>query len=668
MGRLFTSMTRGKKKIFAGTALLVAGVFLTLPIILSVTALASGGGGSAGGPPPEVLEQRKAAAAAAAEAGESVEGEAVKIETGRDVYYKTEGPAIGMPAPITADNETFYPRYNFESRVLLWVANQQHLYYGSFVLAVPIFCMCIEFAGMISKDKAMAKKYDQLAYDFIRISLTAYSLTAILGGILIFTFLTLYPAFFGYLSGIFRPVMHIYALTFVAESGVLYIYYYGWDKMREGVLKWVHLSMCVILNVIGTVLMFLANSWIAFMMSPAGVDEQGRYLGNIWHVLHTALWNPLNVHRILGNMAFGGGVVAAYAAYRFLSSTTDEERAHYDWMGYIAMSLGVAFLIPLPFAGYWLMREVYAYRQQMGITLMGGLLAWLFIIQATMIGILFLTTNYYLWQALGRMTGGERFQKYIKYLVFILVVGLLVFITPHTIVMSPAELKAMGGQQHPVLGNYGVMSAKNGGINAIIMTTILSFIWYQRGNKVPTVSWSKFGNIFMGCFFVVAQVNNIALAVYGYFIPANVRIGLSVPQVAGTLSCLLLMTPLNLAMLKGGRELGPIRWGQIPPRSQYAIIMLATAFTWMMGLMGYIRSSVRLFWHVNEVMRDNSPWAYTHTIGFAANVISFNVLFFWISIMFVFWLGTLGAKKVVITGPVSAPIPAGVSPQPATGH
>ena len=111
------------------------------------------------------------------------------------------------------------------------------------------------------------------------------------------------------------------------------------------------------------------------MMSPAGVDEQGRYLGNIWHVLHTALWNPLNVHRILGNMAFGGGVVAAYAAYRFLSAKNDEERAHYDWMGYIAMSLGVAFLIPLPFAGYWLMREVYAYRQQMGITLMGGL-AW----------------------------------------------------------------------------------------------------------------------------------------------------------------------------------------------------------------------------------------------------------------------------------------------------
>jgi cytochrome bd ubiquinol oxidase subunit I len=519
--------------------------------------------------------------------------------------------------------------------------------------------------GMVTKDKAMAKKYDQLAYDFIKISLTAYSLTAILGGILIFTFLTLYPAFFGYLSSIFRPVMHIYALTFVAESGTLYIYYYGWDKMKEGLLKWIHLSMSVILNVIGTLLMMLANSWIGFMMSPAGVDEQGRYLGNIWQVIHTALWNPLNVHRILGNMAFGGGVVAAYAAYRFLSAKTDEERAHYDWMGYIAMSLGVAFLIPLPFAGYWLMREVYAYRQQMGITLMGGLLAWLFIIQATMIGVLFLSTNYYLWQALGRMSGAERFQKYIKYFVFILVCGFLIFITPHTMVMTPAELKAMGGQQHPVLGNYGVMSAKNGGINVIITTTVLTFIWYQRGNKIPAVSWAKFGNIFMGCFFFIAYVNIIWLAIYGYYIPANVRVGLSVPQVATTLSCLFFMTALNLSMLKGAKEIGPIMWGKISVRSQYAIIMLATAFTWMMGLMGYIRSSVRLFWHVNEIMRDNSPWAYTHTVGFGANMISFNVLFFWISIMFVFWLGTLGAKKAPVG--VKVPVPGGAS-APAVGH
>ena len=579
----------------------------------------------------------------AAESAATVDAES-KTQTGRDVYYKTEGIVSGQPAPKTSDDSHHYPRYNFESRVLIWFANQQHLYYGSFVLAVPIFCMIIEFLGVVTKDRTLGKRYDRLAYDFIKISLTAYSLTAILGGILLFTFITLYPSFFGYLSSIFRPVMHLYALLFVAESGILYIYYYGWDKMSEGFLKWVHLSMAVVLNVVGTVLMFLANSWIAFMMSPAGVDEEGRYLGNIWHVIHTALWNPLNLHRMLGNMAFGGSVVAAYAAYRFLAAKTNDERAHYDWMGYVAMFIAVLFLIPLPFAGYWLMRAVYAYRQQMGITLMGVLLAWLFIIQATMIGALFLTASYYLWQCMLRMRGAEKYLRYVKYLLFLMAAGFLVFITPHTMVMTPAELKAMGGQQHPVLGNFGVMSAKNGGINVMIVTTVLSFIWYQRGNSIPTVSWAKFGNIFMGTFFTMAYINIIWLSVYGYYIPANVRVGLSVPQVASTLSCLFFMTAINLVMLRGAKREGPVEWGRMTVRSQYALIMLATEFTWMMALMGYIRSSVRLFWHINEIMRDNSPWAYTHTVGFAANMISFNVLFFWMTILFVFWLASLGTK------------------------
>ncbi|MGH7231709.1 MAG: hypothetical protein ACREJU_10180 [Nitrospiraceae bacterium] len=105
---------------------------------------------------------------------------------------------------------------------------------------------------------------------------------------------------------------------------------------------------------------------------------------------------------------------------------------------------------------------------------------------------------------------------------------------------------------------------------------VLSFIWYQRGNEIPTVSWAKFGNIFMGCFFAVAAVNIVWLAVYGYYIPANVRVGLSVPQVATTLSCLLLMTPLNLAMLRGAKLAGPVEWGKMSARSQYALIMLAT--------------------------------------------------------------------------------------------
>ncbi len=571
---------------------------------------------------------------------------------GKDVFYKEEGqfgPISSKPAPELSYPDDYGTYGDYQSRTIIWIANQQHLYFGSFVLAVPMFVWVMELIGILKygKDKKEGKKYDDLAHEMMKISLTAYSVTAILGGILIFSFLALYPGFFGYLASIFRPVMHVYALLFILESGVLYIYYYGWDAFNDGNgdWKWSHLALCTVLNAVGIVLMVMANTWVSFMMSPAGVDEAGHFLGDIWKIMHNPLMVPIVIHRILGNMSFGGGVVAAYAAFRFLSSTNAAEKAHYDWMSYIASFMAVMFLIPLPFAGYWLMREIYGYRQQMGITLMGGLLAWVFIMQATMIATLFITVNYYLMQAMGRIPGSERYYGAFKFILAILVISTISWLTPHTLVMTPAELKAMGGAQHPVVGNYGVMSAKNTAINTMITTTVATFLIYQRSNFNIKVPWAWKGNIFLVCLFAIAELNIIFLGVYGYFIPANVRIGLSVPQVASTLTCLFVGGTINAKMLKGAEPIGEIRWGQMSRRGAYALFMLAVAFTWTMAVMGYLRSSVRLHWHVNEILRDNSPWAFTNPLGYAGNINSFNVLLFWTMLLFVFWLASLYATK-----------------------
>ena len=59
-------------------------------------------------------------------------------------------------------------------------------------------------------------------------------------------------------------------------------------------------------------------------------------------------------------------------------------------MGYVGNFIAIATFIVLPFAGYWLGREIYEYNQQMGITMMGGFMSWLWIVQAVLIGVLFL--------------------------------------------------------------------------------------------------------------------------------------------------------------------------------------------------------------------------------------------------------------------------------------
>lgn len=579
------------------------------------------------------------------------------LQTAKDIYYKTEGVPVGPPAPTSGT--TIYPRYgSLDNRILIWFVTQQHTYFGGFVLALPIFCVIIELVGLLARDRARAARYDRMARDFLKVSLLAFSLTAVVGSVMLWLFITLYPSLMRYMGGTFKTMMPIYALVFLAESLFLVAYYYSWDRMSAPALKWVHAAIGVVANGLGAVLLLLANAWIAFMMSPAGVDEQGRYLGNVWHLLHSALWNPLNVHRFLADLMSGGAVVLAYASYRFLTSKSDEERAYYDWVGYVFLFVTVCALLPMPFAGYWLMRSVYAFRQSMGVTMMGGLLTWLFVVQALLIGVLFLGINYYLWQSMGRIRGGERYQHYFKYLVWALMACLFVWLTPHTLVMTPSEVKAMGGAQHPVIGNYGVMSAKNGAINVMICLTALSYILYRRANRTMTVTWIRAGNIALTALFAVGILNIVWLAVYGFYLPASVRVGLSSPQAFTTFTVLFVGLLINRALMRGATVHGPIAWGKISVRGMVALFGLAAAFTWVMGLMGYIRSSGRLSWHISEVMSDLSPWAFTPSLGFAAKMVTLNMVVFWVTVLLLFWISSLGHKPVLLRELASADGPA----------
>ena len=151
-----------------------------------------------------------------------------------------------------------------------------------------------------------------------------------LGGLFAFALFTLYPTFMGYMAGIFKDVMFIYAILFFGETFCLYLYYYGWDWLSEeakgkgqkakgiylatkaaggiiifiGILfllgfggphmrgdtrafialllilpigaglfilkdrKSLHIFIGILLNVFGIAIMFTANSWAGFMMAP----------------------------------------------------------------------------------------------------------------------------------------------------------------------------------------------------------------------------------------------------------------------------------------------------------------------------------------------------------------------------------------------------------------
>lgn len=562
--------------------------------------------------------------------------------TVQEATPRAQGLADQAAAQERRDREKPYVEVDYRavpkigSRTAIWVVAQLHLLFAAFVLAVPMFALIIEFIGYRTGDK----RYDRLAHEFTKLLSVSFSLTATFGAFLTFMLVILYPKFTSYLVSVFSLTFLPYVLLFFFEAFFLYTYYYGWGKFSPRV----HLLLGVGLNVVGTAIMLIANAWLTFMTSPSGISEQGALIST-WEAVSNYTWMPINVHRIIANVAFGGSVAAAYAAYKFLQADNEEDRAHYDWMGYIGNFVAICAFLPLPFAGYWLAKEIYAYSQTMGLQMMGGAFSWLFIIQAVLIGNLFLAANYYLWLGMGRIAGVQQFQKYIKYLLILVAVSFAVWATPRSILSTVSEVRAMGGSSHPALGFLGVMSAKNTAVNILILTTFLSFLLYRRTGKTATVGWAKAGNLAQLAIFVGAAAIVIFLGVYGYFVEASVRIAFSVPQVLSVLFAMVAVTVIDVFMFRNARLTGEARWGQIPAISQYVLIFIAVSFTWLMGLMGYVRSGLRQHWHVYGVVRDTSPDAFTPTLGYATKVVSVTVLIFFLLIGFVFWLASLGSKR-----------------------
>jgi hypothetical protein len=246
---------------------------------------------------------------------------------------------------------------------------------------------------------------------------------------------------------------------------------------------------------------------------------------------------------------------------------------------------------------------------------------------------------------MGRIAGAREFQKYIKYLLILIAVCFAVWATPRSIISTVSEIRAMGGSAHPALGFLGVMSAKNTAVNILILTTYLSFLLYRRTGKTAVVRWAKAGNRAQLAIFLAAAAIVIFLGIYGYFVEARVRIAFSVPQVLSVLLAMISVTVIDVFMFRGARSSGETRWGQIPAISQYVLIFIAVSFTWLMGLMGYVRSGLRQHWHVYGVVRDTSPDAFTPTLGYATRVVSVSVLIFFVLIGVVFWIASLGTKR-----------------------
>ncbi len=530
------------------------------------------------------------------------------------------------------------------NRTGVWVVAQLHILFAAFILGAPIFAVVSEWLGYKNNDP----KYDRLAKEVIKVTVILYSMTALTGGLFIFMLLGTYPDFTTWLIKHFFLVFAvIYPLLFIAETIILYTYFYSWDTMK-GSKKARHIALGVLLNVVGTTTLFVIDGPTAFMNTPAKAAEGMSLVefvqtAGLWDKIANYSWMPLNLHRLVGNVTFGGFIAGLIAAYMYMRSRTDEERAYYDWMGFIGNLIGVGALLLLPFMGYLLAYELCDYDASICPYMMADQLSMFFEMQGAMIGLIFLASNYYIWLSMKRIDGVEKVR--ISGLVMIAVLIMPVVMGIAWKMFPPPEWQSL------------IFLAA-----LVVLPPVLS--------KLPGLRFtvSAFTMIKVG-FLMIVVSDAIWMTPHGFVATQGAAThDLELPEWAQELALmpaknaaaftLVFLTIVNYILYNRAIRLGSISWGKIDFASQFVLIFLAFSAIWTMGLMGTVRSLTRKYFHVYNLYPDFTPEAFTPTLAYSAWWVTACTVVFFAVVSFAIMV-TLRTTKEKTPPTQGVPLPEG---------
>ena len=530
------------------------------------------------------------------------------------------------------------------NRTAVWIVAQLHILFAAFILGAPIFAVVSEWLGYKNQDP----KYDRLAKEVTKVTVILYSMTALTGGLFIFVLLATYPGFTTWLIQHFFLIFAVvYPVLFILETIILYAYFYSWDSLK-GENKARHIALGVLLNIVGTVTLFVIDGPTAFMNTPAKSAEgvsliQFVQSAGLWDKVANYSWMPLNLHRLVGNVTFGGFIAGLVAAYMYMGAKTDEDRSYYDWMGFVGNMIGVGALLFLPFMGYLLAYELCDYDASICPYMMADQLSMFFEMQGAMVGLIFLASNYYIWLSMKRIEGVEKVRISGMVMVAVLLIPLVMGAAWK--LFPPPEWQSLIFLAL-LIGLPPVLSKLPG-----LRFTVSSFTMIKVGFLMIVVA----NAIWMTPHgFVATQ----ALATEELELPSWASELALMPAKNAAAFTLVFLTVVNYFLYNRAIRSGTIIWGKIDFASQFVLIFLAFSAIWTMGLMGTVRSLTRKYFHVYNLVPDFTPEAFTPTLAYSAWWITGVTLIFYIVVSFaiVVTLRTTGKKS---EAPQAAPVPAG---------
>jgi hypothetical protein len=120
----------------------------------------------------------------------------------------------------------------------------------------------------------------------------------------------------------------------------------------------------------------------------------------------------------------------------------------------------------------------------------------------------------------------------------------------------------------------------------------------------------------------------------------------SMPAKLSAIFTLVFVTIVNFVLYNRAIKQGTIVWGKIDFAAQFVLIFLAFTSTWIMGLMGAVRSLLKKYFHTYSLVSDLSAESFTPTLSYSAG---------WITAITVFFIAVVTVAALIAIRPSVAP-------------
>src|SRR5919199_4134819 len=228
-----------------------------------------------------------------------------------------------------------------------------HMFFAELFVGFAIAAPVLQAWGA----RTGSPRMDRLAHSMARFNVLTFSTGATFAVLFLVLLVGFYPRVTAALFTHFFYFLVIAMASMVLSLWAMYTYYYKWD--RYSVLgKRRHLALGFAMGAFIWIWMFILTGIDTFMVTGGGPNAAEITEGNVssFGSALSGIFNPMFVemivHRTLANLSWPAFAVAAWAAFMYARSKTEEDKAFYDWSSSVGLSWGVGFLLVMPIVGF----------------------------------------------------------------------------------------------------------------------------------------------------------------------------------------------------------------------------------------------------------------------------------------------------------------------------